>query len=104
MKQKIRQTMASMKEKIAARLKPVEGGREPRSPGRPELTPTGIDYELAARTQATSSGGIGAMLKLAKTVGLIDALDQSLDDDRAEFAGPKRRQRTAELADSGAQG
>ena len=78
-KQKIRQTMASMKEKIAARLKPVEGGREPRSPGRPELTPTGIDYELAARTQATSSGGIGAMLKLAKTVGLIDALDQSLD-------------------------
>ena len=68
-----------MKGKIAARLKPVEGGREPLEPGRPEFTPTGIDYEVAERTQATSSGGIGAMLKLAKKVGLIDAIDRGLE-------------------------
>jgi len=70
-KQKTRQQLTSMKEKIAGRLKQVEGGREPLEPGRPELTPTGIDYEIATRTQATSSGGVGAMLKLAKKVGLI---------------------------------
>jgi hypothetical protein len=68
-----------MKRKIAARLKPVEGGREPRAPGRPEFTPTAIDYEVAERVHATTSGGIGAMLRLAKKVGLIDAIDQGLE-------------------------
>lgn len=68
-----------MKRKIVARLKPVEGGREPREPERPEFTATGVDYEIAERTQATSSGGIGAMLKLAKKVGLIDAIDCGLE-------------------------
>jgi len=78
-KKKVRQRLASMKGKIAARLKPVEGGREPREPERPEFTPTGIDYEVAQRTQATSSGGIGAMLMLAKKVGLVDGIDQGLE-------------------------
>jgi len=68
-----------MKRKIAARLKPVEGGREPREPERPELTPTAINYEIGERTQATASGGVGAMLLLAKKVGLIDAIDQGLE-------------------------
>ena len=78
MKSKIRQQLASMKRKIAARLKPVEGGQEPLESGRPEFTPTGIDYEIAERTRATSSGGIGAMFKVAKKVGLIEAIDQEL--------------------------
>lgn len=78
MKETIRRQLTSMKGKIAARLELVEGGREPRSPGRPELTPTGIDYEVGTRTQATSSGGIGAMLKLAKKVGLIAGIDERL--------------------------
>jgi len=68
-----------MNEKIAGRHKQVEGGRDPLEPGRPELTPTGIDHEIATRTQATSSGGVGAMLKLAKKVGLIAGIDEALE-------------------------
>lgn len=67
-----------MKRRIAARLKPAEGGREPREPERPEFTPTGTDYEVATRAQATASGGVAAMLRLAKKVGLIDGIDQGL--------------------------
>jgi hypothetical protein len=78
-KSKVRQRLASMKRRIAARLKPVEGGREPREPGRTEFTPTGISYEVAERTQATASGGVAAMLLLAKEVGLVEAIDQGLE-------------------------
>lgn len=79
MKAKVRQQLTSMKDKVATRLEAVEGGREPRAPGRPEFTPSGIDYELAARTQATSSGGMGAMFKVAKLTGLIDGIDSGLE-------------------------
>ena len=79
MKKKIRQRLASMKRKVGARLKPAEGGREPREPGRPEFTATGIGYEIAERTQATSSGGVGAMLMLPKKVGLVAAIDNGLE-------------------------
>jgi hypothetical protein len=78
-KQKIRQAMASMKGKIIRRLEPVQGGREPREPDHPEFTPTGIEYEISSRTQAIPSGGIGAMFKLAKKVGLVDGVDQGLE-------------------------
>lgn len=79
MKQNIRQTLTSMKGKITRRLEPVQGGREPRQPDRPEFSARGIEYEISSRTQAISSGGIGAMLKLAKKVGLVDGLDQGLE-------------------------
>lgn len=75
MKRKVRQRLALMKRKIAARLKPVEGGREPREADRPEFTPTAINYEIAERTQATASGGVSAMLLLAKKVGLVESID-----------------------------
>jgi len=78
-KQKIRQTMASMKGKIIRRLAPVQGGRAPRESDRPEFSARGIEYEISARTQAIPSGGIGAMFKLAKKVGLIDGLDEGLE-------------------------
>jgi len=55
----------------------VQGGREPAGPG-PEFAARTIKYELAERTRATSSGGIGAMLMLASKVGLVDALDEKL--------------------------
>jgi len=77
-KKKVRQPLASMKRKIAARLKPVEGGREPLKPGRPELTPTGINYEIAQRTQVTASGGMGTILMLTEKVELINGIDRDL--------------------------
>jgi hypothetical protein len=73
-KQKVRRQLASRKAKIAARLEAVEGGREPRGDG-PEFSARGIEYQVADRTQAIASGGIGAIHKLASKVGLVEALD-----------------------------
>src|SRR5262245_12887492 len=42
------------------------------------MTATNIHYELADRTQGVSSGGIGAIHRLAHQVGLIDAIDRRL--------------------------
>lgn len=38
-----------------------------------------IKYELADRTQAISYGGVGAMLKLARKVGLVDQIDKRVN-------------------------
>ena len=38
-----------------------------------------IKYELADRTQAISHGGVGAMLKLARKVGLVDEIDKRVN-------------------------
>lgn len=45
---------------------------------QPMMTATNIHYEMAERTQGLSAGGIGAMLLLARTVGLIDEIDRNL--------------------------
>jgi len=45
---------------------------------RPMITATNIHYELGTRTQAISAGGIGAMLLLARSTGLIRDLDDRL--------------------------
>jgi len=76
-KAKVRRQLASRKAEIARRLEPVAGGREPLGP-RPEFAARGIEYQLGERTQATASGGIGAMLMLASKVGLVDAIDDHL--------------------------
>jgi hypothetical protein len=44
----------------------------------PIMTATNIHYELADRVQGLSAGGIGAMLLVARTTGLIDAIDHNL--------------------------
>ncbi|MBZ0119457.1 MAG: IS1380 family transposase [Sandaracinaceae bacterium] len=53
----------------------MEGGREPRGP-EPEFAASKIRYELAERTHAISCGGIGAIHRLARKVGLVRALDE----------------------------
>jgi hypothetical protein len=45
---------------------------------RPMMTANNIHYELADRVQGLSPGGIGAMLLLARSTGLIDDIDRSL--------------------------
>jgi hypothetical protein len=42
------------------------------------MTATNIHYELADRVQGLSAGGIGAMLMVARTTGLIGDIDQNL--------------------------
>jgi hypothetical protein len=72
-KKSIRNRLGRARRKIAARLAEVEGGREPRGSG-PELS--AASYDVAERTHAISCGGIGAIHKLARKVGLLDALDR----------------------------
>ena len=45
---------------------------------QPMMTASNIHYELADRVQGLSAGGIGAMLLLARTTGLIRAIDHNL--------------------------
>jgi hypothetical protein len=61
-------------EKIARRLKPAEGGRNPRETG-PEFAARTIRYETSDRVRAIACGGIGAIHQLARKVGLVKALD-----------------------------
>ena len=44
----------------------------------PMMTATSIHYELAERVQDLAAGGIGAMLLLARKIGLIRDLDHNL--------------------------
>ncbi len=74
MKTKIRQQLANCKRRIARRLDKANlGGSH-----QPVFTARDIHYEIANRTRAISSGGIGAIHALARQVGLIDAIDRRL--------------------------
>ena len=44
----------------------------------PMITAANIDYELADRVQGLAAGGIGAMLLLARRIGLIRDIDHDL--------------------------
>jgi hypothetical protein len=45
---------------------------------RPMFTASNIDYEIADRCGGIASGGIGAIHRLARRLGLIDAIDRRL--------------------------
>jgi len=77
-KTKIRRQLASRKSEIMSRLEPVRGGREPLGLG-PEFAARGVEYEIADRTRAIASGGIGAILMLASKVGWVKAIDERLE-------------------------
>ena len=76
MKRSIRQRLDREKRKIIARLKPLIGGAEPRDRGRPELRASGIAYELAHRSRAVACGGVGAIMRLVDSVGLVPAINE----------------------------
>jgi hypothetical protein len=63
--------------KIGRRLKPAEGGRDPRGAG-PEFAARTIRYETSDRVRSIPCGGIGAIHQLARKVGLVAALDTRL--------------------------
>ena len=56
----------------------MEGGREPRSGGGPELAARGMRYEVSERVHATPHGGLGALHSLAWKVGLVSQLNRGL--------------------------
>lgn len=72
MNKKIAAQLAGRKRKILGRLDP-EKVPEPQV-----LRPQNVHYELAERTRGMVYGGIGAMLRLAQTVGLDQAINKRL--------------------------
>jgi len=73
----LRRQVASAQRKIARRLEKVEGGRAPRGEG-PEFAAGTIHYEMSDRIHAIGCGGLGVVHQLARSVGLVDALDTRL--------------------------
>jgi hypothetical protein len=73
-KTKIREQLAHRKRRIARRLDKANHT----ACQRPMFTARDIHFELADRTRAIASGGIGAIHALARQVGLIDAIDRRL--------------------------
>jgi hypothetical protein len=71
---KIRQQIERRKRRIARRLDRSDN----RGCDRPALTASNIQYEIAQRTRATAHGGIGAIHRLTKKLGLDRAIDAQL--------------------------
>ena len=69
-----RQRIARRKLRIKRRLKKKPYDDQ----GRPILTASNIHYEVADRVSAVACGGIGAIHKLARQTGLIEALDTNV--------------------------
>jgi hypothetical protein len=72
----IRRRLDREKRKIITRLEPLIGGAEPREQGLPELRASGIAYELAHRSRAIACGGVGAIMRLVDSVGLVPAINE----------------------------
>jgi hypothetical protein len=70
----INHRLANAKLRIAYRLREIHWPDQP----APMFTASNIHYEVAQRARAVSAGGIGAMVLLARRVGLIEAIDARL--------------------------
>lgn len=69
-----RQQLAERKRRLQRRLDKTDN----RGCERPMFTARNIDYEFAGRVRGIAHGGIGAMLLLARRIGLCDAIDKGL--------------------------
>ena len=74
MKAKIRRQLAQRQRRIQGRLDKTDL----RGCDRPILTASNIQYEMSDRTQAISSGGIGAIHLMVQRLGLVEAIDRRL--------------------------
>lgn len=80
MKGSIARRLAHRKRRIRARLKQANRQKYERSAAQagPVLDPPGVKYELADKARGVAYGGAGLMLKLAREVGLVTAIDRRL--------------------------
>ena len=76
MKAKDARLLRQRQRRIQRRLKKH---RKSKATKKPVFTATNPRYEVAQRTRCVSAGGIGAMHSMAKRIGLVDAIDESLD-------------------------
>ena len=75
MNAKVRRQLQARKRRIARRLEQADRS----GTDRPEMAATNIQYEIADRTRAINSGGIGAAHLLVKRLGLDRAINERLD-------------------------
>ncbi|QDU89006.1 hypothetical protein Pla175_23910 [Pirellulimonas nuda] len=73
MNAKLRRQARARKRKMLHRIDPAQW-----SGASPMITPPKIGYELAGKQQAIAAGGIGAMLQLAKQLGLRGEINRSI--------------------------
>lgn len=80
MKSSIAKRIKKRKQQLLKRLARARSNRFVRgiSDPNPVLGSNRIQYELGERVQAINYGGVSAMIKLAKHVGLVDAIDQQV--------------------------
>jgi hypothetical protein len=71
----IRQKLANSKRRIWRRLDKTDL----RGCSKPMMTASNIHYEIAERNRGIGVGGIGAIHALVRQLGLIEAIDQSLE-------------------------
>lgn len=69
-----RQQLAERQRRLQRRLDKTDNG----DCQRPMFTARNIDYEFADRVRGIAHGGIGAMLLLARRIGLCEAIDKRL--------------------------
>lgn len=74
MRLSISKRLRQAKQRIGRRLDKTDN----RGCGRPIMTASNIQYELADRTRATAHGGIGAIHLLVKKLGLDQSINDSL--------------------------
>ena len=74
MRENIRQEIAKNKRKVRRRL---EDAVRP-GDGEPRLKASNIHYEIGKKSRAITCGGIGAIHKLVREVGLIEGIDKRL--------------------------
>jgi len=66
------------KRKIEARLAPLVGGKEAKTPGAPEFNAPQAKYEMGERVRVVPCGGLAAMHDLVRGMGLPGAIDEQL--------------------------
>jgi len=73
-KRKVQRRIKKQQRKVQRRLE----HRIPDDVSQPMFKASNIKYELADKTQAMTYGGIGLMHKLARNIGLIDAINNNV--------------------------
>ncbi len=70
-----RQKLANRKRRIENRLRPIDWEAQ----AEPMFSASNIHYDLSDRTRGLDTGGIGAMHRLARHVGLIEEVDKRVE-------------------------
>ena len=73
---RVAKSLARRKRKIQQRLRKADATRFARM--KSAINTAGMKYELAEKSQAIAYGGVPLLLRVAKEVGLIDAIDEGV--------------------------